>query len=579
MKGMNVVKVKVYNLSGFAVYSTDASQIGEDKARHEPFLKAKAGVVVSDMVFRNHFDAMQKHISDRNLVASYIPIREGADGPVKAVLEIYTDVTALVDQIENAQRQVTISIFVAFAVLYLFLYVIIRRADRVILAQEEERKHNEDRLRHQAFHDALTGLPNRSSFNVRLTEAIHRAKRSGKLGALMFLDLDRFKLINDSLGHDAGDQLLQISARRIQDCLRETDYAFRLSGDEFTVVLEDLDQVAHAPHAASRIIEAMSSPVHLNGREVIVNISIGITTFSGNSETEALIKEADSAMYRAKDFGRNQFVFYSEEMGSLAGERLSMETDLQRAFSNNEFLLYYQPRFDDADKKMVGAEALLRWNHPQRGLISPSTFIPLLEDMGLIHPVGTWVLRQAATQAQAWRTAGLPPLRVSVNISGKQFRHPGLVDIVCQTLDETGLPSECLELELTESMFIENTEHSIDTMEALKKLGVQLSIDDFGAGYSSLAYLKQFPIDCIKIDRGFVTDLSTNPKDAAICRAIAALAHSLGMKLVAEGVENQAQVEFLESLGRLEFQGFLFGRPVPPETLEQNLRQQSPSNS
>jgi diguanylate cyclase (GGDEF)-like protein len=457
--------------------------------------------------------------------------------------------------------------------LYLFLFLIVRRADRILTEQESVRKANEDRIRYQAFHDSLTGLPNRDAFGERLVEAIGRARRHGKSGALLFLDLDRFKLINDSLGHDAGDQLLRVTASRIQKCLRETDLAFRLSGDEFTVILEDLDRVDCAAIAARRLLEATAPPVALGDCEIVVNLSIGITTFSGKeSDVEALVKEADSAMYRAKEIGHNQYVFYTEEMNTIASERLSTETALQRALQSGEFMLHYQPKIDTATRTLVSVEALLRWNHPKKGIVPPNAFIPLLEDTGLINAVGEWVLMEATRQAQAWIDAGLQATRMSVNISGKQFRHPGLIDTVRRALESSGLDPRHLELELTESMFIENTARSIEIMQALKALGVSLSIDDFGSGYSSLAYLKQFPVDYLKIDRSFIRDLATNSKDAAITAAISALAHSLNLRLVAEGVENQAQVDYLESLGCHELQGFLFGRPVSAQELETSLR-------
>lgn len=574
MHGMNVVKVKVYNLSGTTVYSSEAGQIGEDKHDNPGFLSARAGKPASEIVFRDQFYAFEEVIADRNLIATYLPIHEHGNGPVKAVFEVYTDVTPLVAKMEATQTKIITGVVLALALLYLFLFLIVRRADQIITRQDRERQDNEQRIRHQAFHDSLTGLPNRNSFLEHISEAIDRSKRSGNPGALLFLDLDRFKLVNDSLGHDAGDQLLRITASRIQKCLRETDMAFRMSGDEFVVILESVDKGEHAALAAQRVMQEMAVPMSLSGCEVIVNVSIGITTFAGDSaDVQALLKEADSAMYRAKQVGQNHYEFHTPDMNSAAHERLSMETDLQRALQNQEFVLHYQPKIDTATKAIVSVEALLRWNHPTRGLVLPNTFIPLLEDTGLINPVGEWVLLQAACQAQAWIDAGLEPIRMSVNISAKQFRSHILVETVRRTLGASQLESRYLELELTESMFIENAERSIQIMQELKCLGVSLSIDDFGSGYSSLAYLKQFPVDYLKIDRSFVTDLVSNKKDAAIAVAIAALAHSLDLKLVAEGVEDQAQVEFLEKQGCHELQGYLFGRPVSAEELEQVLRQ------
>lgn len=578
MKGTSIAKVKVYNLTGRTVFSTEPGQIGEDKRADAGFLSAKAGDTASEIVFRDTFYAFEGVTVDRNLIATYIPLRDDTSGQIEAVFEVYADVTPLVKKMEATQIKIIAGVALALMLLYLFLFLIVRRADGIIRQQEQERQENEDRIRHQAFHDSLTGLPNRDSFLERFGEAIGRAKRRGNRGALLFLDLDRFKLINDSLGHDAGDQLLRVTASRILKSLRDTDMVFRISGDEFVVIVEDLDHAENAALAAQRILEIMATPISLGGCEVIVNISIGITIFpSADLDVESLVKEADTAMYRAKQAGHSHYEFYTPGLTAVAFERLALETDLQRALQNDEFLLHYQPKVDTGTKAMVGVEALLRWRHPKKGIVPPNDFIYLLEDMGLINAVGEWVLIQACQQARAWIAAGLPPLRMSVNISAKQFCNPSLVDTVRRALERSGLAAEHLELELTESMFIEDAARSIGMMRELKELGVSLSIDDFGSGYSSLAYLKEFPVDYLKIDRSFVRDLATNTKDAAIARAISALAHSLNMKLVAEGVEDIEQAQFLEQQGCHELQGFLFGRPVSAAELERTLRQQEPS--
>ena len=578
MKGTSVAKVKVYNLAGRTVFSTEPRQIGEDKRANAGFLSAKNGTPASEIVFRDAFSTFEGVTLDRNLIATYIPLRNEKSGQVEAVFEVYADVTPLVAKMDATQIKIIAGVALALMLLYLFLFLIVRRADGIIRQQERERQENEDRIRHQAFHDSLTGLPNRDSFLERIGEAIGRAKRHGNRGALLFLDLDRFKLINDSLGHDAGDQLLRVTASRILKSLRDTDMVFRMSGDEFVVIVEDLDQAENAALAAQRILEIMATPISLGSCEVIVNISIGITIFpNADLDVEGLVKEADTAMYRAKQAGHSHYEFYTPGLTAVAFERLALETDLQRALQNDEFLLHYQPKVDTGTKAIVGVEALLRWRHPKKGIVPPNDFIYLLEDMGLINAVGEWVLVQACRQAREWVAAGLPPLRMSVNISAKQFCNPSLVDTVRRALESSGLAPEHLELELTESMFIEDAARSIEMMKELKELGVSLSIDDFGSGYSSLAYLKEFPVDYLKIDRSFVRDLATNTKDAAIARAISALAHSLDMKLVAEGVEDIEQAQFLEQQGCHELQGFLFGRPVSAAELERTLRQQEPS--
>ena len=572
MKGTNVVKIKIYNLNGLTVFSTDPNQIGKVKSKDTGYLQARSGEVASAITFRNEFYAFEQVIMDRNLIATYTPIREQANGPVTAVFEVYSDVTPLVEDMESTQNKIIAGVFSSLAFLYLFLFVIVKRADSIITRQEQQRKENEDNIRHQAYHDSLTGLPNRDNFLERMDEAISRAKRHNKNGALMFLDLDRFKLINDSLGHDAGDQLLRITASRIQKCMRETDMAFRMSGDEFVVIMEDLDKGEGAAVPARRVLQEMATPVALNGHEVIVNISIGITTFpKADIDVEGLVKEADSAMYRAKQTGHNQYEFFSPEMNMVACERLTMETDLQRAIKNDEFVLYYQPKVDAESREIMSVEALIRWQHPEKGLTPPNDFIPLLEDTGLINIVGEWVIFTACQQAQYWIASGYQPLRMSVNISGKQFRNKALIPSVREALQASGLDAKYLELELTESMFVEDTEYAISVMHELKELGVFLSIDDFGSGYSSLSYLKQFPVDYLKIDRSFIKDLAINDKDVAITTAIAALAHSLNLGLIAEGVEDEQQVELLREKGCHELQGFLFSKPVPGDELEKKL--------
>ncbi len=572
MQGTNVVKVKIYNLNGLTVFSSDVSQIGKDKSANKGFLQARSGNVVSEITFRNEFYTFEQIIVDRNLIASYIPIREKASGKVTAVFEVYSDVTPLIDNLSKTQNLTTAGVVISLSALYMFLFLIVKHADKIINQQEQQRSEQEDKIRHQAYHDSLTLLPNRVSFLEHIDDAIKRACRHEKTGAIMFLDLDRFKLVNDSLGHDAGDQLLRVTASRIRDSLRETDMVFRMSGDEFIVILEDLDDGNGAALPARRVLESMEQPVSLGDHEVIVNISIGITSFPKKGLTiDELVKEADSAMYSAKITGRNRFKFFSAEMNMVCSERLTMTTELQSAFNNNEFVLYYQPKVDTQSRAFLSVEALLRWRHPEKGIVPPNIFIPILEEIGLINEVGAWVMLEACRQTKSWIDAGLKPLRISVNVSAIQFRDSGFLQIVNDVLQESGLDAQYLELELTESMFIEDTDYSIKMMSDLKSLGILLSIDDFGSGYSSLSYLKHFPVDFLKIDRSFVQDLEKNQKDLAIISAIAGLAHSLNLGIIAEGVEDEHQARLLKEQGCHELQGFLFSRPVPAEELEREL--------
>ena len=435
-----------------------------------------------------------------------------------------------------------------------------------------ERKRAEEELAYMAQYDPLTGLANRALFRDRLEHALARAERNGNLVALMFLDLDRFKAVNDTLGHSYGDELLKEVARRVEGRVRESDTVARLGGDEFAIVLEDLSYAQDAIPVAQDILDLVSQPLVLDGHEVFVTGSIGIAV-RPPSEGDRLLKDADAAMYRAKQRGRNSHEFYTEEMNVQAHERLALERDLRRALDREEFLLHYQPQVDLATGKIVGAEALLRWQHPERGLVSPGEFIPVLEDTGMIVPVGEWVLRTACRQGRVWQESGLGPLRVAANLSARQFGQEGLVDTVAGILEETGLDSLTLELEITESLLMDDVEASTQALTELKRSvsGIRIAIDDFGTGYSSLYRLKTLPIDLIKIDRSFVRDIAADPDDAAIVTAILGLAHNLRLEVIAEGVETGEQMAFLRERGCDLAQGYYLSRPIPAGELTELL--------
>jgi diguanylate cyclase (GGDEF)-like protein/PAS domain S-box-containing protein len=442
------------------------------------------------------------------------------------------------------------------------------------IGQFMARKQAEARVRRLAHYDELTGLPNRTMFNQRVSSALARARRRERQLAILFIDLDRFKNINDTLGHDAGDRVLNEIAQRLRGCLRETDTVGRLGGDEFVVLIEEVAEPAQVALVAQKVLAEVGRPIALGAQEVHITASIGISTYPADSDDmQGLMKNADISMYRAKELGKNNYQFYSAQMNVHTLERLAMESDLRRALERNEFLLHYQPKIDLASGVIGGMEALIRWRHPVKGMISPVQFIGLAEETGLIVPIGEWVLRTACAQNRVWQSNGHAPLCVAVNLSARQFSQPSLLEDVARVLADTGLDARLLELEITESMVMRNPAHAVTLLDRLKAMGVRLSIDDFGTGYSSLSYLKRFPIDNVKIDSSFIQDLPGDGEDAAITRAIIAMAHSLRLGVVAEGVETDKQRQFLRQHGCDEMQGFLFSKPLSAEDFLQLLQE------
>ncbi len=442
-----------------------------------------------------------------------------------------------------------------------------------VMTDISQLKQSEARLEHLAHYDPLTQLPNRLLVHSRLEHALERARRQQARVAVLFVDLDRFKHVNDSLGHPAGDALLEQVARRLHGSLREDDTAGRLGGDEFLVILEDLARPEDAAGVAQKLIDVLDRPFALDGgHTVYVGASIGISTFPGDgSDAIELVKQADVAMYQAKEQGRNTYRFYTPALTIAANERLELETRLRRALLRDEFVLHFQPQVEVGSGRLIGCEALVRWQDPERGLVAPSRFISLAEETGLIVPLGEWVLRSACAQLRNWQQRGLPPLTLSVNLSARQFQQRDLAASVAGVLRDSGLAPGCLTLELTESMLMRQGEQAVGLMRALKDLGVGLSIDDFGTGYSSLAYLKRFPIDELKIDRSFVQDIPHDASDAEIASAIIAMARSLHLRVVAEGVETPRQLEFLAQRHCHAYQGYLKSPPLPAGEFERSM--------
>ncbi|MEN3951472.1 EAL domain-containing protein [Iodidimonas sp. SYSU 1G8] len=432
----------------------------------------------------------------------------------------------------------------------------------VVSSDITQRKLDEERIRYQASYDQLTGLPNRALFMDLLTQALAYADRQEEMVGLMFVDLDGFKQVNDTMGHDMGDLLLQEVAVRLKRCLRASDTVARLGGDEFTILMPHLGDFRHAPVVAERITERLRAPFMLDGKEAFVSASIGITTFPSDAiDPATLLKNADAAMYRAKLQGKQHFQFFTAQMNAEIEERLTLIGGLSQALDREEFVLHFQPKMDLRTGLLAGAEALLRWRHPELGLVPSAKFIPIMEESGLIGPVSEWVIEAACRQHRLWRDHGLD-IKVAVNLSVRQLRQPDLAKIVGALLAKTGIDASGLELEITENMLIKDTDHAVRTLRELNEMGITLALDDFGTGYSSLSYLKRFPLQTIKIDRSFIVNIAIDVDDREIIRTIIAMGHSLRRRVLAEGVETPQQVEILREMGCDEIQGYVFSPPV-----------------
>jgi diguanylate cyclase (GGDEF)-like protein len=446
----------------------------------------------------------------------------------------------------------------------------------VVCLLEDERevaREAAEQVEHLALHDTLTGLPNRALFGQRLRKALGAAEREGRPAAVMVLDVDRFKLVNDSLGHRAGDALLEEVARRLAAVVRDGDTLARAGGDEFILLFPELRREEDAGRISAKLLEAVRQPVEVDGRELLVTASVGIALFPGDGrDGDGLVQKADAAMYRAKELGGDGVQLASPALIARAAEQLAMEGALRRALARREFVLHYQPIYETRTGRLVGTEALIRWLHPQRGLLRPAEFFRLMGPTGMTGPTGLWVLATACAQTRRWQQAGHGDLFVSVNLSPHQFTDPALVEQVSTALEEAGLLPECLALEITENAAMENAEVSLHTLRGLKALGVRISLDDFGTGYSSFSYLKRFPVDLIKVDRSLVADVHRDRGDAAIVATVVDLARNLGMRVVAEGVEDEAQLTVVRDAGCDFVQGYLLGRPMPAAEMEEALR-------
>jgi diguanylate cyclase (GGDEF)-like protein len=691
-KGLPVLKIKIFDLNGLTVYSSEASQIGESRSNNPGFIKA-AGTATpaSKMSFRGTFSAFSGVLANVDLAETYVPIVDET-GRVVSVFELYTDITPHVASMRRDTWAAALLSAIASCFVYLALLLVVRRADKIIRRQQDkqlssfseklesanakidvalknmsqglcmfdaderlvvaneryaqmyglplnevkpgtpfrqiieariaagayaggdpeayinerlsavrerrpstkiqtlpdgrvvaiahqpmsdggwvatheditEQRRYEAKIAHMALHDGLTDLPNRTLFNERLEQALAR----GETVAALLLDLDLFKNVNDTLGHAVGDKLLQAVASRLQSVVRDTDTVARMGGDEFAIVQVEIVQPAEAAALAERIIASINEPYDIAGHQVIVGTSVGIAIGPADgNDPDQLMRNADLALYRAKNSGRGAFHFFESGMDVQMRARRALENDMRAALANGQFELHYQPVLNLERNQIVGVEALIRWHHPERGMVSPVEFIPLAEETGFIVPLGEWIVRRACSAAASWPDN----VKVAVNLSAVQFRSPGLTQVVVSALASSGLAPDRLELEITESVLLQDSKATLATLHGLRDMGVRIAMDDFGTGYSSLSYLRSFPFDKIKIDRSFVKDITTSAGSLNIVRAVAAMAKGLGMACTAEGVETPEQLSTISSEGCTEMQGFLFSKPLPVDQIDRLL--------
>ncbi len=595
LQGTAVARVNIYNRLGVTIFSTDSGQIGESRLNNPGFKTALGGTVLSELRQRETMDALDGVRSNVDLLASYIPII-GEGRAIEGVFELDQDVTPFMTAFRINLWIVTAVVMSVFALLYLMQFLVVRRAQGILYEQAEgieaarstleiqvdartrelkransqlvdeiaERRQAESKLNYLAYHDPLTGLANRRYFIERLESSLADAARKNLRLAVLFIDLDQFKQVNDSLGHGVGDELLISVAAGLCEHVRLIDMLARLGGDEFICVMESVRTDEEVAMLAREVIAAFEMPFRISGHDLFLSASVGISVFPNDGDSVGdLLRNADTAMYRAKAMGRGHFHFYTPEMTRDAQERIKIETLLRRALENGELSVHLQPQVESATGRLVGAEALMRWDSPELGSVPPARFIPLAEDSGIIIGLGAWVLRETCRQVMHWQAGGFELPQVSVNLSVKQLERPEFVDMLLRILAETGMEPSRLKLEITESVVMA-VEDAFSLLERLRRIGISLALDDFGTGYSSLSYLKMLPVQQLKIDRSFVIGIGNNPEDEAIIHSVMALARSLDFEVVAEGVETAEQAAFLKAAGCHHLQGFLHGRALAP---------------
>jgi len=555
------ISITLFNLNGFAIAESRSNNHLLNEQQKADFEK-----IISNSSKKSQYIEFSNHTNEKfnySSVYSLIPLLNIDKSDVIAVFGVKNNVLSSIKSIADSERLIIITVIVVLTLLYLAVIYAQSKSNKLLKEQAELRIISEEEIRYHAYHDPLTRLPNRSYFQHILSLVMSQARRNETLIALMFLDLDKFKTINDSYGHNIGDEVLTEAALRIQECVRECDTVARISGDEFTVILDGINTISDAELIANRMISSLNMPMKIKDHEFSIGASIGISLYPLDDITlEELIQDADIAMFNSKRNGRNRFSFFDHDMLQHSKQRLKFEIDLRHAILRNEFILHYQPIINMKSGDVVAMEALIRWNHPSHGVLLPSHFIKLAEENGQIIKIGNWVLDEACKQLSEWHRAGFDDLSISINISIRQIDNKGFHSLVLATLRKYNLHPSRLELEITETLFLESTHITLKTLFDLKKTGISIAIDDFGAGYSSLAYLKSFPIDRLKIDQYFVREVAKDPDNAAITLAITSLAHTLRLGVTVEGVETIEQFEILKAQFCDEMQGFYFSKPL-----------------
>ncbi len=562
VQGLRVVKVKIYDLKGLVVFSTQTGQIGSNKFDNGGFQSALHGKAASEISFRNTFSSTEGEIYDRNVIASYVPMRRGFDQPVEGVFEIYSDVTPLLSDIDSTSRRILMVITTLMLVLYLFLMLIVRRAHRQIEAQERLQQSEQRQLvDYLEYHDEVTGLLNRKGLLRQIRHYLSAERIEGVGVAVIAIKLLNLSSISGGLGHQRVLHLLRLAAERLKSCASGTQNLSHLDSSEFVLIVENLLSENELEFLVEKISHLFSEPFTIDATSVSLAIAIGADCSWGGKSHDTLVNSALLALGECQQQDKH-YLRYEESMELRKRENLNLELEISQALQRHEFTLYYQPKIDLRSGEVRGMEALVRWCHPQRGLVMPDGFIRLLEERGYIVELGQWLLLQACEQCQRWHADGHEQLRVAVNVSIKQLQSRGYVQSVADALEQSGLPPQFLELEMTESILADDTEVVLAQLQRLKALGVQLSIDDFGTGYSSLSYLMHFPFDHIKIDRSFIRDMMHNRNHAVLTNAIVTMAKSLKLGVVAEGVETPEQLKRVREMGCDEVQGFYFSQAV-----------------